>query len=196
MQVQLLRALETQQFTRVGGSQTIHVNIRLICATNKDLEKAVETNSFREDLYYRINVFTIVLPPLRDRRSDIPLLVDHFVKKYANAMNKPINKVSSEAMDALISHDWPGNVRELENAIERSMVVGKSPEIQVEDLPFQFSQMSTVGQIESDSLAAAEKKQINQVLDKTNWNISKAAELLEIDRVTLYNKIKKYELRK
>ena len=193
MQMELLRVLESKQFHRVGGSQLIDVDIRLICATNKNLEKAVEEGSFREDLYYRINVFTIILPPLRERRSDVQLLAHHFVKKYAATMNKPINVISAEAMDLLFNHDWPGNVRELENAIERAMVVGKPPSIKAEDLPFQFSQH--VEESLDFSIAGAEKRQIVKVLQKANGNISHAAKLLQIDRVTLYNKIKKYGLR-
>ena len=126
-QMDLLRVLETKQFTRVGGNETIKVDFRIICATNKDLEKAVKDGTFREDLYYRLNVFTIVLPPLRERKSDIPLLADYFVKKYAAAMGKQIDSISPEAMDVLVRYDWPGNVRELENAIERAMVVGQRP---------------------------------------------------------------------
>jgi len=196
MQIELLRVLETKQFTRVGGNQTITVDIRLICATNKNLEKAVEEGTFREDLYYRINVFTIFLPPLRERRSDIPLLAQHFVEKYSLSMNKPIKEISPEAMDLLIRHDWPGNVRELENAIERAMVVGKPPAIRPEDLPFQIASPVDEGEMKTDSLAAIEKKHISYVLAKTDWNISRAAQMLEIDRVTLYNKIKKYGLKK
>ncbi len=196
MQMQLLRVLESRQFTRIGGNQTISVNIRLICATNTNLEKAVEDGTFREDLYYRINVFTIFLPPLRERRSDIPLLAQHFINKYAASMNKPIKEISSEAMDLLIQHDWPGNVRELENAIERAMVVGKPPIINRGDLPFQLAFSEKEGKGNVDSLSAIEKKHISYVLAKTNWNISRAAQSLEIDRVTLYNKIKKYQLSK
>lgn len=193
MQMELLRVLESKQFHRVGGSQTIDVDIRLICATNKNLEKAVEDGSFREDLYYRINVFTIILPPLRERRTDIPLLAQHFVSKYASSMNKAIEGISPAALDLLIRHDWPGNVRELENAIERAMVVGQPPVIKPNDLPFQLLQSKS--ELDDYSLAASERRHIAHVLEKTSGNIKRAAELLQIDRVTLYNKIKKYELR-
>jgi DNA-binding NtrC family response regulator len=196
MQMQLLRVLETKQFTRLGGNQVIHVNFRLICATNKNLEKAVEEGSFREDLYYRINVFTIFLPPLRERRSDIPLLSQHFLHKYTASMNKPMQDISQEAMDHLIRHNWPGNVRELENAIERAMVVGKPPLIKPGDLPFQLSQAQKESGNGADSLSSIEKQHISYVLTKAEWNITRAAALLEIDRVTLYNKIKKYGLKK
>ncbi len=193
MQMELLRVLESKQFHRVGGNQIIDVDIRLICATNKNLEKAVEEGTFREDLYYRINVFTIILPPLRERRPDIPLLAQHFVQRYAVSMNKPIENISPSAMDLLIRHDWPGNVRELENAIERAMVVGKPPSIKPEDLPFQL--LGEKREPDDYSLAASEKRHIANVLEKTSGNIKRAAELLQIDRVTLYNKIKKYKLR-
>ncbi len=193
-QMDLLRVIETKQFTRVGGNETIKVDFRIICATNKDLEKAIKEGSFREDLYYRLNVFTMVLPPLRERKSDIPLLANYFVKKYAGAMAKPIASISPEAMDVLVRYNWPGNVRELENAIERAMVVGKPPAIRPDDLPFRLSERSDMPQ--SGSLAAMEKAHITSILEQNNWNISRSAEMLEIDRVTLYNKIHKYGLRK
>jgi DNA-binding NtrC family response regulator len=193
-QVDLLRVLETKQFARVGGNEIIRVDFRIICATNKDLEKAVQEKTFREDLYYRLNVFTIFVPPLRERKTDVPLLVDYFVKKYAHAMAKPIVSISPEAMDVLVRYNWPGNVRELENAIERAMVVGKPPAIVPDDLPFRLSDRNNMPH--SGSLASVEKIHITRVLEQNNWNISRSAEILEIDRVTLYNKIHKYGLRK
>ena len=194
MQMELLRVLESRQFHRVGGNQLIDVDIRLICATNQNLEKAVEDGTFREDLYYRINVFTIILPPLRERRSDVGLLAQYFVNKYAATMNKPIHEISNSAKDLLFNHDWPGNVRELENAIERAMVVGKPPSINADDLPFQINQKEEESL--DFSIAGAEKRQISKVLQKTGGNISQAAKLLQIDRLTLYNKLKKYGLYK
>ncbi|MBP1594908.1 MAG: Response regulator [Acidobacteria bacterium] len=193
-QVDLLRALETKQFTRVGGNENVKVDFRIICATNKDLEKAIQENTFREDLYYRLNAFTIVVPPLRERKSDIPLLVNYFVRKYARAMAKSVASISPEAMDVLVRYNWPGNVRELGNAIERAMVVGRPPSILPEDLPFRLSEKNNMPR--SGSLAAVEKLHIAQVLAQNNWNISRSAEILEIDRVTLYNKIHRYNLRK
>ena len=194
LQVDLLRVIETKQFMRLGGEQVINVDFRIICATNKNLEKAVEEGSFREDLYYRLNVFSVFLSPLRERRSDIPLLAQHFLQMYSVSMNKNIKSISSEALDLLIRYDWPGNVRELQNAIERAMVVGKPPCIRVEDLPFQLNNPSRIR--EADSLADVEKIHIIDILDRTGWNITRAAEILKIDRVTLYNKIEKYGLRK
>lgn len=193
-QMDLLRAIETKQFSRVGGNDLIKVDFRIICATNKDLEKAVEEKTFREDLYYRLNVFSIFIPPLRERKGDIPLLANHFVQKYSRAMGKSITALSSEAMDVLVRYNWPGNVRELENAIERAMVVGRPPTIKPEDLPFQLIEKNHV--LPTGSLAAAEKIHIAAILEQNHWNISHSAEVLQIDRVTLYNKIEKYGLKK
>jgi DNA-binding NtrC family response regulator len=193
-QMDLLRVIETKQFSRVGGNEIIKVDFRIICATNKDLERAVQEGTFREDLYYRLNVFTIYVPPLRERKSDIPPLADYFVSKYARAMAKPITRITPEAMDVLVRYDWPGNVRELENGIERAMVVGKPPAIVPDDLPFRITEKNHVPR--SGSLASMERAHIAEVLEQHNWNITRSAETLEIDRVTLYNKISKYGLRK
>jgi DNA-binding NtrC family response regulator len=193
-QMDLLRAIETKQFTRVGGNENIKVDFRVICATNKDLEKAVADGTFREDLYYRLNVFSIFIPPLRERKGDIPQLANYFVQKYARSMNKSITGFTSEAMDTLVRYNWPGNVRELENAIERAMVVGKPPKIQPEDLPFQLTEKNHM--FPAGSLAAAEKTHIAAVLEQNHWNISRSAEVLQIDRVTLYNKIEKFGFKK
>ena len=138
MQVQLLRVIESKQFTRVGGNEVVHSDFRIICATNRDLEGAVKEGTFREDLYYRLNVFTVFIPPIRERRTDIPLLVHHFLKKYSSVMNKAVNEVAPDTMDLLVRYDWPGNVRELENVIERAMVLAKPPAIRPGDLPFQL----------------------------------------------------------
>ncbi|HLF13937.1 MAG TPA: sigma-54 dependent transcriptional regulator [Bacteroidota bacterium] len=189
-QMDLLRVIETKQFSRVGGNQIIKVDFRVICATNKNLEKAVSDGTFREDLYYRLNVFTVVVPPLRERKSDIPIIAQYFVRKYSQAMGKAIHSISPEAMDMLVRYDWPGNVRELENAIERAMVVGKSSSILYGELPIQVNDK---GKIPSGgSLAAVEKEYIRRVLEENHWNISRSADLLQIDRATLYNKIERY----
>ncbi len=196
MQVQLLRVLESRQFTRVGGNEIIPSDFRVICATNRDLEAAIGDGSFREDLYYRLNVFTIFIPPLRERRVDIPPLVNHFVKKYATIMNKPAIGIDSEAMDLMVRNKWPGNVRELENVIERAMVLAKPPAIKPSDLPFQLSQLQEGDMQQGDLLTGMEKIHISKVLEKHNWNITRSAEALGIDRVTLYSKISKYGLKK
>lgn len=196
MQVQLLRVLETKQFTRVGGNEMISSDFRVICATNRDLEAAIGDGSFREDLYYRLNVFTIFIPPLRERRVDIPPLVDHFVQKYATLMNKQTVGIDPEAMDLLIRNRWPGNVRELENVIERAMVLAKPPAIKTVDLPFQLSQLQEAEEQQDDLITSMEKIHIAKILAKHGWNITRSAEALGIDRVTLYSKISKYGLKK
>ncbi len=193
MQVDILRVLETKRFTRLGGNEEIYVDFRLVCATNKNLEKLVEEEKFREDLYYRINVFTIFIPPLRERRADIIPLAKHFIKKYARSMGKPEKKISPEVEDLLLRYPWPGNVRELENAIERAMVVGKKPEICLEDLPLQVNNRER-DQASPLSLMELEKQHIQRVLKETGGNVTRAASLLGIDRVTLYNKMKKYNI--
>lgn len=196
VQVELLRVIETKQFTRVGGSETISSDFRVIAATNENLEELVKEGKFREDLYYRLNVFTIHIPPLRERVDDIPLLANYFLKKYTTSMNKKITGISDEAINFMLRYKWPGNVRELENAIERAVVICRNDKIQLEDLPFKVSNNTQWTDVEDKSLSEVEKRHIALVLKENNWNISKSAEDLKIDRVTLYNKIKKYGLRK
>ncbi|MCK9281920.1 MAG: sigma-54 dependent transcriptional regulator [Melioribacteraceae bacterium] len=196
MQIELLRVLESKQFNRVGGNDLIKSDFRIITATNEPLEELVKAGKFREDLYYRLNVFTIVIPPLRERRNDIPLLVDFFIGKFSTVMNKKKKKVSKEASDFLMDYDWRGNVRELENAVERAMVVGKTDTIEVDDLPFHVSKNVFELDEGDNSLSSMEKKYIQKILNECSWNISKAAQILGIDRATLYNKISKYDLRK
>ncbi len=193
MQVDLLRVLETKEVTRLGANRPTKVDFRVICATNEDLENAVKEKRFREDLYYRINVFAIEAPPLRARPTDVPLLAEHFRQLFARQMDKRITSISPEAMEVLTAYDWPGNVRELSNAIERAMVVGKPPVIRPQDLPVRPAG-ATSGP--GDSLLAVEKRHIAEVLERADWNITRAAETLGIDRVTVYNKIKKYGLRR
>lgn len=193
-QVDLLRVLEDREFHRIGGERTVKVDFRLICATNVNLEDEVKEGRFREDLYYRINVFTITIPPLRERRPDIPLLARYFVERHAKAMTKVEPAISTEAMDVLLTHDWPGNVRELENALERAVVINKGDVIKPEDLPVQVGRESEGPR--SSSLAEVEKDHIRHMLSDNNWNISRTAEQLGIDRVTLYNKIEKYGLKR
>jgi DNA-binding NtrC family response regulator len=194
MQVELLRVIESKHFSRVGGNDTIPSDFRVICATNRDLEVAVKEGSFREDLYYRINVFSIIIPPLRDRRVDIPHLVRHFIETYSHIMNKNVTEIESEAMDLLVRYDWPGNVRELENVIERAMVLTHPPSIRASDLPFQLSTPNNGA--ENDTMEAIEKSHIAKILQRSSWNITRSAEILDIDRVTLYNKIAKYGLKR
>ncbi len=194
MQMDLLRVIETKKFTRLGGDRTIDVDFRVISATNKDLEKAVKEESFREDLYYRLNVFSIVLPPLRERRSDIPLIARYFLNKYAQSMNKNVTDFSPQALEMFAGYDWPGNIREVRNAVERAMVVAKGTQIQVDDLSFPFPSSSRPSG--GESLEEVEKDQIEKILNQTNGNIAQAAEILKISRLTIYNKIEKYHLKR
>ncbi|MCC6907111.1 MAG: sigma-54-dependent Fis family transcriptional regulator [Phycisphaerales bacterium] len=195
MQVELLRALETKEFHRVGGMESIKVDFRVICATNEDLEQAVRDGRFREDFYYRVNVFSIEAPPLRSRTSDIPLLANHFLHRYAQQMDKRITEISPEAMKLLMEYDWPGNVRELSNAIERAMVVGSPPAIRAEDFPLRAGRGIGSAANGAAALEEVERRHIAEILKRTDWNITQAARILAIDRVTVYNKIKKYGLR-
>ena len=190
LQAKLLRFLEEKTFRRVGGMADVHVDVRVVAATNRNLEDLVAEGRFREDLYYRLNVFSITLPPLRERREDIPPLAAHFLQKFAQSMNKQVTDFSKEAMDLLVAYDWPGNVRELQNAIERAVLVCKGNKIQTDDLPFHAGQIEALNA--SQALSSVEREHIKRVLETTHRNISQAARLLEIDRVTLYNKMKKF----
>ncbi|MBI4167278.1 MAG: sigma-54-dependent Fis family transcriptional regulator [Acidobacteria bacterium] len=193
-QTDLLRVLQEKEITRVGGTQAIKVDFRAIAATNKDLEGKVKEGVFRSDLYYRLDVFEIRVPPLRDRRDDIPLLAHHFIRKYARAMNRRFTGITQAALSLLSHHDWPGNVRELENAIERAVVIGHEPELQESDFPLQVA--STTDPASGQALQDVERAHILKVLEGCNWNQSMAARVLKIDRVTLYNKIKRYGFKK
>jgi len=188
-QTDLLRVLQEREITRVGGNQIIKVDFRCIAATNKDLEKLIAEGKFRPDLFYRLNVFRIELPPLRDRREDIPPLVDHFVRKFSLAMNKRINRVSPAAMNRLQQQPWVGNVRELENAVERAMVVAREPELTEQDFILKAEAASADA---GKTLEDIERAHILRVLAECGGNQSRAAEVLDIDRVTLYHKLKKY----
>lgn len=191
MQVELLRVLESKSFVRVGGNKEIKSDFRVICATNKDLKQMVNNGTFREDLYYRLNVVNINVPPLRERIADIPLLVDHFVKKYCLAMSRDMVTIEPAALKRLEEFEFPGNVRELENMIERAIVIGNGKEIKLKDLPM----IKDVVYQSAESLEELERKHIQVILEKYSWNISRASKALNIDRVTLYNKIKKYQLK-
>ena len=182
-QIDLLRVLQEKEFSRLGGQDLIRVNVRILAATNR----------FREDLYYRLNVISIHVPPLRERKEDIPLLAEFFIRKYSLQMNKEIKKLSPKATKFLIEYEWPGNVRELENVIERALVIGHGNEIKEDDLPFFRKETKPVDF--PKSLKMMEKMHIEIILKETGWNISRAARELEIDRQTLYNKIDKYKLK-
>jgi DNA-binding NtrC family response regulator len=222
MQVKLLRFLQDKSFERVGGTKKIHVDLRIISATNRNLEDAVKEGRFREDLYYRLMVYLISLPPLRVRKEDIPLLINHFLKKYKSEISKNISTVSSHALEALVSYPWPGNVRQLENEIYRAMVTTQTNRVQIENLspeiqklregyvdqenqfvPYlvnrekKLSSFNTHSQPISPTLSGTkfneiEKNAIIEALDKANGNIPQAAKALGISRATFYRKIKKY----
>jgi DNA-binding NtrC family response regulator len=194
-QMDLLRVIETKQFTRVGGNEIIKVDFRIVCATNRDLERAVKEGHFREDLYYRLNVFTIDVPSLRERTGDVQMLAEFFLKKYAALMSKEFVRYSDDALNKIRTYSWPGNVRELENAVERAVVVGAPPAVKATDLPFTMKD-SAGNAAPAGSLEAMERSHIEKVLDEQKWNISRSAEVLKIDRATLYNKIQKYGLKK
>jgi len=191
MQIELLRVLETKSFMRVGGNKEITSDFRVICATNRDLKSMVDKGTFREDLYYRLNVMNIHVPPLRERTEDISLLADYFIRKYCIAMNKHVITMEPSALKRILEYQFPGNIRELENMIERAIVVGNGKKIALRDLPFG----KEVVESSIESLDDFEKTFILKILTKYCWNISRTAAALKVDRVTLYNKIKKYGLK-
>jgi len=196
LQADILRMLDTKQFTRLGGDKTITADFRIICSTAHDLERAVQEGSFRKDLYYRLNVVTITLPPLRERKLDIPAIARFFIKKYSQAMNKNVVDLSNETLDMLVEYSWPGNVRELRNVIERAMVVTKGKKIELDDLSFFFPVIEMASGFALPSLDEVEKIHIQKVLELTNGNIAQAAGILKVSRLTMYNKIEKYQLKK
>jgi Nif-specific regulatory protein len=197
-QIKLLRVLQEREFERLGGTETIKANVRLIAATNKELEKAISAGQFREDLYYRLNVFTIFMPPLRERKSDILLLADHFLEKYAREHGKSIKRISTPAIDMLTSYHWPGNVRELENIIERAVLVCETNVLHGHHLPptLQTAEESgTVTRLSLESaIAAYERDIIQDALKTTRGNRKKAAKLLDTTERIIGYKVKKYDI--
>lgn len=191
VQVHLLRVLQEKEFTRIGGNTPVKVDIRIISATNKDLSKLTSEGKFRQDLYYRLNVITINLPPLRERKEDIPLLAEHFLHRFNIRNNKNITSFSDEVMEFFMKYHWPGNVRELENFVEHAVVICKGKVIKLEDLPSIKGEKIEYPE-KRKTLEEMEKDYILKILSETNHNFSKTAEILGITRVTLYNKIKKY----
>ncbi len=194
MQVDLLRVLEEKKITRLGDRTPVDVNFRLISATRKNLEKEIANGNFREDFFYRINVIIIPVPPLRERKDDIPLLVQHFIEKYSNETTKKVNHVNRDALDLLNTYTWPGNVRELENAVERAVVLSTFRTLNKDD--FSFLRPSTVRPTKLRSLRKMEKEYIEFVLSDCEWNVTRASEILDINRVTLHKMIKRYELKR
>jgi two-component system response regulator HydG len=194
-QIKLLRVLQTQKFERLGSEKTLSVNVRIIAATNKDLLDQVKKGLFREDLYYRLNVIPVLLPPLRERRNDIPLLARHFLRFFAEAQAKDIADLSTETLRLLLESDWPGNVRELENVIEHATVLARERKIEVSDLPSHAVEHPSEGQKEEkQTLMDHERELLQKVLEECDWNKKAAASRLGISRNTLYVKLKKYQI--
>jgi DNA-binding NtrC family response regulator len=195
-QVVLLRVIQDHRFERVGGEETISADVRIIAATNRELKKAMAQGLFREDLYWRLNVISIQVPPLSDRKEDIPQLVANFIRMFNARLGKNIRSFSSDAMDIVFSHNWPGNVRELENVVERSIVLARGEVINAEDLPPELRFHERPVHVESDStnLDRLERDHVRSILEKCGWNKYRAAQLMGISRSTLYSKIKKHGL--
>ena len=199
-QVKLLRVIQTQKFERVGGEQTLEVDVRILSATNKDLLKEVKLGHFREDLFYRLNVIPVQLPPLRSRRNDIPLLAGHFLSRFAAVQQKSIQGFSSEAVRLLLDYPWPGNVRELENSLEHAVVLAKGDRVEISDLPTSLLQNRSAppatdrSYSNGISIMENEARLLKDVLDECGWNKKEAARRLGISRSTLYGKLKKYQI--
>jgi Nif-specific regulatory protein len=197
-QVKLLRVLQEREFERVGGTETIKVNIRLVAATNKDLEKAIAANEFREDLYHRLNVFTIYVPPLRERKSDILLLADHFLETLSREHNKQVRRIATPAIDMLVSYHWPGNVRELSNVIERAVVVCDANVIHAHHLPPTLQTAEASGTTPTltlrETLEAVEKDALQDALKSARGNRAKAARLLGATERVFNYRVRKYRI--
>ncbi|MDJ0522366.1 MAG: sigma-54 dependent transcriptional regulator [Planctomycetota bacterium] len=193
VQVELLRVLEEREVTRVGGKQAIATDFRVVAATNRDLQALVEEGTFREDLFYRLNVVPIVIPPLRDRPEDIPALAEHFLERVCSKMSRKVPTLTPDAVEVLRGHDWPGNGRELLNAVERAVVFCKQDALRPADFPHYVTGGEAAAP-PARTLAGMERAHIVRMLDEADWNVSRAAAVLEIDRGTLYAKIRKYGL--
>ena len=203
MQAKILRALQEREIMRVGGTKPIKVDVRVIAATNRDLEAMVKDGRFREDLYYRLNIIPIVIPPLRNRRDDIPPLVDFFIAKHIAGSHRPIRGLTAGARNLIMSYSWPGNVRQLESAIERAILLCEGNEIEVEDLPVEIRQEGTSAAAfnfklppEGISFDEVERSLITQAMEQTNWNITRAAKLLGLSFRTLQYRLEKFGIKK
>jgi len=203
LQVKLLRVLQQKVFERVGDHKTLHVDVRIIAATNRDLAEEIQKNNFREDLFYRLNVISIEVPPLRDRRDDIPVLTEHFLARFNERMPRKIKAISKDAVKILVEYDWPGNVRELENLLERACVLAQGDVLAVDAFPDYLTapkqQLAALkvgpnGSPLKDVLREPEKKVIVEALEQSGWNRKRAASILNINRTTLYNKMRKHNL--
>jgi DNA-binding NtrC family response regulator len=203
LQAKLLRVLQEKEFERVGGTGSIPVDVRIIAATNQDLKKAIEEGTFREDLYYRLNVVPIHLPPLRERKDDIPLLAYHFLRRYSQELKKDIKEIAPEAMELMLNYNWPGNIRELENAIERAIVLGTGERLSADTLPLPLANgpalRNTAANLsyqeaKKEVLQSFEKSFFSKILSKAGGNVSQAARLARLDRKNLYRKMKELNL--
>jgi DNA-binding NtrC family response regulator len=194
-QILLLRVLQDRRFERVGGEETLEVDVRVIAATNKNLMEEMRKGTFREDLYYRLNVIPIFVPPLRERKDDIPLLTSYFLQKFSREKGKEVTSIGSEVMELFLAHSWPGNVRELENVIEHASIITKKDKILPKDLPQYLLQKPLPNQ-QLFSLKDHERDLILKTLEETKWNKHKASKKLKITRSTLYGKMKRYGLTK
>ena len=194
-QILLLRVLQDHRFERVGGEETLEVDVRVIAATNKNLMEEMKKGTFREDLYYRLNVIPIFVPPLRERKDDIPLLASHFLQKFTHEKKKEVASISPEVMETLLAHSWPGNVRELENTLEHAIIIAKKDKILPKDLPQYLLQKPLPAQ-HLVSLQDYERSLILKTLEETNWNKHQTSKRLKINRSTLYGKMKRYGLTK
>jgi two-component system response regulator HydG len=195
LQAKLLRALQEREIKPVGSNERVGIRARVIAATNRDLESAIRTGGFRQDLYFRLNVVQIKLPPLRERKADIPLLVNTFLEKFSDAA-RPIRSISEDAMRRIMGYDWPGNIRELENAIERAVALGSGPILHVGDLPsnLQYTPSEKISDVEElVPLETLERRAIFRALQETSGDKLAAARLLGIGKTTLYRKLKQYE---
>ena len=199
MQLKLLRVLQDREITRVGGEEVIKVDVRIIAATNKDLLKEIEAGRFRDDLYYRLNVVTIAMPPLRKRSEDIPMLAQHFLEQFSERNRKQIKGFTPQAMDRLLRHEWPGNVRELMNAVERAVVLARAEYLDQDEFPLISRRTGSEGELPFEGAASGdlpldevEKATILRILEHTNGNKSEAARRLGITRRTLHKKLKLY----
>lgn len=195
LQAKLLRVLETKEFLKVGDSKAVKVDVRIIAATNRDLLQQVSAGNFREDLFYRINVFTIPLPSLRNRKNDIPVLAEYFLSIFTNKTNSKIGKISTDFMEHLKNHDWKGNIRELKNVIERAVILAENNELVIEGLPLELQTMHDHStNFSAFDMASVEKLHIQRVLNYTKGNKTETARLLNIGLTTLYRKIEEYSI--
>jgi two-component system response regulator HydG len=195
-QIKLLRVLQTQTFERLGGEKSLSVDVRILAATNRNLLEEVRRGQFREDLYYRLNVIPIHLPPLKQRRNDIPLLARHFLRRFALSHGKTLESLSPETMGLLLDHSWPGNVRELENTIEHAVVLAKGPRIEIAHLPASIRTMAAAPQptASASTFVDHERTLLRETMEQCGWNKKRAAHLLGISRSTLYEKLKRHKI--